>query len=278
MHAPDPNWNQAFNAIEQALPQRHIVIKNAGDGGIFNQLIIIVALLLLSPFLFVNFLGDFKDISADKKLKDNYVVLEDAALRGDCKIRKFFSSCDLTIHHNGEDLEKKINFVGTVSENKEVEVIAQKDDPNNISTTIAVDSTTNRTILTIGFLIVSALTFAWGVIMALNLPKKGRIKKIMNDPVNQPWQFTAVDVDCSGECMEFTTNVDGKDKKLIVQIDKQQPILLSEMDDESHAWVLAIKAKNTNTALPLTTSLRNIDITATEKAQLQAEINRHFPN
>ena len=78
--------------------------------------------------------------------------------------------------------------------------------------------------------------------------------------------------------MEFTTNVDGKDKKLIVQIDKQQPILLSEMDDESHAWVLAIKAKNTNTALPLTTSLRNIDITATEKAQLQAEINRHFPN
>lgn len=274
-NTPNPFWQAAFATIEQALPNRPLKLKNAGDGHAAMQVILMTGFLLAGGFFFLYSLDHIRDIYLDNKLIDNYVILDDVEIFGECNRSKFINDCEIEIEYQDQLIEQKFEFFAKESFSDEVEVIAQKDDLNNISTDVAINNIKGRIYVTILMIFLSLAIFGWGLKLAFDFPKKGRIKKIMNDPANQPWQFTALEVDCSGGCMEFKSNVDGKEQAIILHIEKLKPVIIDHIEGNLY-WVLAVRAKNTKTVLPLTRKLGNIDLTKQEKTDLLAVIDNQL--
>ncbi|WP_230658588.1 hypothetical protein [Psychrobacter sp. I-STPA10] len=279
MIKPNPEWQAAFNYIEQTLPQRPLKLKHVGDGNLLKQVCIIIALFSGAILLLFFTFDNVKDIIKDRKLVDNYVVLDNAKLHGQCEDssnRYFFEKCEVVISYQDQKIKKEFDFISfnSSSSNDDLQVIAQKDDPSNISFNLAINVLKSRIITNIGYFIFALVTFWWGYTVITNVPKQGRVKKIMNDPANQPWQIIAMPVSCDIDSMEFTTDIYGEETDLTIDLKHKKPLIISPMNDKN--WVLAVKAKQTNTSVPLTTSLHNIDLSRQEKKEVKAMINKFF--
>ncbi len=124
-------------------------------------------------------------------------------------------------------------------------------------------------------LVIAAILIIVGLSTVFSVFDKIKIKRIINDPINQPWQITTMKVVCLQEEFMFNTFIKDKEKVLSTEYKLHEPIVLSHIKDDDH-WVLAIQAKDTKTVWPMSRRLNNINLNDNERASLRAAIERHF--
>lgn len=255
-----------LNKLQQHLPNRTLKLSNAGDGGLITQILLglagIAAALVISYALF----GMTQSILKDRKLIDNSITVPAASVDGECESKKFLSSCDIEISYKGQTIERGFTFVDFSSKDYNVEVLAQKDDPSNMNVDLALQKMTNRMLTAGGLLLLALGALIYGISVFRAIPKKQRLKKLMNAPENQPWEFVAVPATIDCDEVSYTTEVDGQPLELALNFQGRKPVLLNSDSDQKQ--VLGIKAKSQNTTVVLCSKLKNLDLTKTEKKPL----------
>ena len=124
-------------------------------------------------------------------------------------------------------------------------------------------------------LIIAAILIIVGLSTAFSVFDKIKIKRIINEPKNQPWQITTMKVVCLDKEFMFNTFSEGREKVLSTEYKLHEPIVLSHIEEDDH-WVLAIQARDTKTVWPMSKRLNNINFNNNERASLRAAIERHF--
>ena len=85
-----------------------------------------------------NYIGEIDEYNNPYGEWDTYFFkecyLDDVEIFGECNRSKFINDCEIEIEYQDQLIEQKFEFFAKESFSDEVEVIAQKDDLNNIST------------------------------------------------------------------------------------------------------------------------------------------------
>ncbi|MDP8101717.1 hypothetical protein [Phocoenobacter atlanticus] len=260
-----------LNKLQQNMPQRNLKLANAGDGGLLNSIIIGLVGVLGGGFMVYMLFFMAQGILKDRELIDNSVPVTMANVSGECSSRRLLTSCDVKIAHQGQIVERDFTFVDFSSDDYRVEIIVQKDDPSNMNVDLAINKMSNRIMTAIGLAIIGILMFLGGIITFLGLPKKQRLKNIMNEPANQPWQFVSIPAQIDGDLITYTTDIDGNATEMEIDFEGRKPIILSVDDDNT--YLLGIQAKTQKTSVLLCQKLKNINFSKDEKRTLIDIIN-----
>lgn len=256
--------------LQQQMPSRTLKLSSAGDGGLFTQLIMGLAGTLGAVALSYAVFTMTQGILKDRKMIDNYTIVETASVSGECSAKKFISSCDVEITNNGQTIERSFSFVDFSKDDHNVEIISQKDDPSNINVDLALNKMTNRILTVVGMLVIALIALFWGISVFRAIPKKQRLKNLMNESANQPWEFVAIPAIVDTDEVTYSTEVDGQPMELALNFQGRKPIILEDSGEK--VQVLGIKAKTQNTTVILDNKLKNIDFTKEEKKSLLAII------
>ncbi|PID62761.1 MAG: hypothetical protein CR974_03185 [Gammaproteobacteria bacterium] len=256
--------------LQNNLPERNLKLANAGDGGLLTS--IITGLISLVGFVAL-VLGTYtmtQGILTDRQLIDNHSVVQSADVSGECSVKKFIASCDVKIVNSGQTVERSFYFVDFSKDDYSVEVIAQKDDPSNMTVDLAIDKMTNRMLTVVGLAVLGVILLIVAITTFRGIPKKQRLKNIMNEPANQPWQFVEVSAEVDGDLITYTTDIDGKPVEMEIGFEGRKPVILGEDGDKKR--LLAIQAKTQNTCVIVCQKLKNINFSKAEKKALLAII------
>lgn len=124
-------------------------------------------------------------------------------------------------------------------------------------------------------LVIAVIAIIVGISTGLDVFNKIKAKRILNNPSNQPWQITTNKVTCLDKEFIFNTIIEGKEKILSFEYKLYRPIVLANIIEDDH-WVLAIKSKDNETALPIARKLDNLNLTEDERAKLRTAIEQYF--
>lgn len=271
--------------LENNFPKRYLKITRIGKKTSFksilneisSSILFLLVVIILNSIIYSLAYGIIKD----RKLMDNYVIADNATIDGKCSSKVFLSMCDVTISKNDTvvEVEHSFYFFDLITDGYDVRTIVQKDDPNNLSVDLAINKMTNR-VVTLVFLIICSvpITFLLFYLPIATIRKnfqKYQLKRIMNNPINQPWQFIALCVNgytMSSNSATYTTNIGEKSVTMVVDFNDYDPIILSQQANKIQ--LLGIKAKNEDSYVVVCGQFSNINLTKTERDILLDSIAR----
>lgn len=117
-------------------------------------------------------------------------------------------------------------------------------------------------LLKYGLLFLVAVVIGMGVKTDIKmiLPKY-KLHKLFNKANQQPWQFVVLPVECVGDLLKFTTNIDGVNQSITLSCDEKMPMFLGVNKDK----VVGLKTYRSPTVIPLWQKLGNINFTKAER-------------
>lgn len=257
-----------LDAMQNAMPNRPLTLKHTGES-LFNQILYIIVglgLFLLVSSIVATGMGE---ILEDRKIASNPVDVPTAVVSGSCKGGKipFLKGCDVTISNAGTTVKHEFSYFGLSANDNDANVVAQKDNPKNMNITLATEHIMNRIFTTLAWLVLGLMGLFLAYSNYKSIPVTQRLKKLFNTPAHQPWELVALPVKSSFDVnLEYNNTIDGNPKKMEFGYDdkNKKPFWLGNNKD----LVVALKAKDTQTVIPILQSLDNIDLKKDEKQAL----------
>ena len=149
--------------------------------------------------------------------------------------------------------------------------IASDSEPNLVTIDLAVKSLTNRAIFIGIFFLIALATFLFGLrTLFVRLPRISKMLSMLNRAENKPWRLVALET--NKDVNKYTTTLNGKSIEMSFNFTKNKPCLLTDINGNKH--LLAIAAKNSDTAIPLDEQLMMLKgLKKKEREQLQQSLN-----
>lgn len=241
------------------LPEKPLKIKGMFDNSIkmMTFLVILMPFLALGMFWFSYKLGE--NIYSDYQISQDYRVLSEASISGQCKARKgFISDCDVTIHNGGQTWERSFAFFDVSGDDYVVQAIASNQNPNQVTLDLAVEKIGNRSILA-AIIFLLALVLAWAAfyLPLVALPNYRKMFRGLNEDSAYPWRLEIIEADAKkGKPLCFYPVLDGKARKIAFVCNKTVPWVISS--DKKTAKIFAFAPKNGGQAVPFDKELKHI--------------------
>lgn len=145
--------------------------------------------------------------------------------------------------------------------------IASDSDPNLVTIDLVVKRITNRAIF-VGIFLFGLRT------LFVRLPRISKMLRTLNRAENKPWRLAALETNKNAN--KYTTTLNSKSIEMSFNFTKNKPWLLTDINGNKH--LLAIAAKNSDTAIPLDEQLTVLKgLKKKEREQLQQSLNAQVP-
>lgn len=261
------------------LPNKPLKFKKAGLLSVGQILLLIPISLLVGGALLWWCTRMIKDVQTDQRIAENAIIIEDARVSGECKSKMLILvNCDVIITRNNKPLKKSLYFLDLSSGDYNTDVIAPRDNPENLTLSLAAEKANNRYGAIALLAIIGLFFLAAGIIaLIVRLPPRERAALAdLNRPENQPWRLVELDITLNkkGHPKEYTIDINGSRKKMPYPFkNKQEPWVVNVSGNT--ATLLAFAPKNGGNAIPIDQQLTYISgLSKQEKAQLADDIRR----
>ena len=260
----------SFAQIASAFPKRRMKLLATGKQSV-SMAIILAATMAILTFVIVYFV--MPDLLYDYKVSKDPVIDTQAEIHGSCKTRRLvFVDCDMQIKYKAtpedratKEVHHNIWFV-SFDPPTTTDAVRYGKDPSMITTTVALDHLTNRTVMMVSFTLIFGILSLGGVYSAW---KSFGFRRITSEQMTLLPVLANIKNIQNARNVSFETNIDGVKKKgHNILRKKDVPLFLSPQGDTA----LGVGIPGTGHVVLLDEKLTVLDFTEQERAALRAAI------